>query len=261
MSADELNLPTPTIIRVAFVEFLEKQPLECRTPGGQRLHVLIHSGDRLFWRGSRVQDAWFVPQNLAEESGRCLGWNDIMEIGIHLRNRTDNPECPGSIFAPRAKRKIARRPYYDRSWCNYVNISWKAHFLAFKRVESLKLTRAARRYDSRDDVTWTFFLVSSFTWNLRSYFSYFYILIYIYIYIFLLLCSIWIIFVIFSIGKFFHHFTSVIIYLRFVIYLIIIEKVCNRDPSTVSTSTIPQTMNFLLQIIIQKFNPSTKQLF
>lgn len=57
MSADELNLPTPTIIRVAFVEFLEKQPLECRTPGGQRLHVLIHSGDRLFWRGSRVQDA------------------------------------------------------------------------------------------------------------------------------------------------------------------------------------------------------------
>lgn len=32
-----------------------------------------------------------------------------------------------------------------------MNISWKAHFLAFKRVESLKLTRAARRYDSRRD--------------------------------------------------------------------------------------------------------------
>lgn len=92
------------------------------------------------------------------------------------------------------------------------------------------------------------------------FFIFLYTYIYLYIYIFLL-CSIWIIFIIFSIGKFFHHFTSVIIYLRFVIYLIIIEKVCNRDPSTISTSTIPQTMNFLLQIIIQKFNPSTKQLF
>lgn len=124
-TADELNLfrpRPPTIIRAAFVEFLEKQPLECRTPGGQRLHVLIHSGDRLFWRGSRVQDAWFVPQNLAILRER--------ERPLFRLERYYGDRCPFkkpdrliilNILSPYSlseRKEKLRLLITNRTWCN-----------------------------------------------------------------------------------------------------------------------------------------------